>query len=114
MNHHAQQVADLETLTADYFAGAHLPQGRRVGGRPVAYELLWLHDIKIASIINDGAFNGVSPALAYAQAVGRPISPAEWGHGFIQALDRDWPRLPTLEMKIARLRAFHKDLEIAW
>lgn len=113
MNPHAQQVADLEAMTADFFAGG--PTAARSRNKPgqIAYALKTLHDIKIASLIN-GALNGVAPALAYANAVGRPLSPTEWDHGFIRALDRDWPRLPTMEMKIARLRSFHQDLEIAW
>jgi hypothetical protein len=112
MNPHAQQVADLEALTADFFAGAPLPQGRRVGGHQVAYVLRWLSDLEIASLIN--SLHPSCPAGSYARAAGRSLSGVEYNHLYVANLARDWRRLPTMEMKIARLRAFNKDLEVAW
>lgn len=113
MNSHAQQVADLEALTADFFSPRAEPGSRRRPD-PIVYALRTLPDSAIRTIIAKSSGIDFAPACAYAAAVGRTLDPNEWHHLFVTQLERDWAALTTMEQKIARLRHFHKFLEIAW
>ena len=111
MNPHAQQVADLEALTADYFAPTLHTWGSRRRPDQVAYVLRHLDDIEIMSLVNQTYPK--SAAIAYAAAVGRSLSAHEQGHLYVQQIGRGWKDLP-IQAKIARLRHFHSHLELAW
>lgn len=111
MNTHAQKVADLEALTVDFFSPRAAAGSRR---RPdqVTYALRTLPALEIASLIN--SLHPACPAGSYAKAAGRSLSGVEYNHLYVATLARDWATLTTMEQKIARLRHFHKSLEIAW
>lgn len=99
MNSHAQQVADLEALTADYFVASVT----RLRLKPVSEE-------RLQTIALHGHGSGETAVFVIAEYAGRALNEAHRMGKIVQAAIANWNMLAP-DGRVQRLRWFLKQLE---
>lgn len=99
MTTHAQQVADLEALTADYFAAA-----------PARSRLKPVSDERLQAIARHGHGSAETAIFAVAEYAGRALNEAHRRGDIVYAATSDWDLLAP-DGRVQRLKWFLKQLE---